>query len=141
MSFSTMKIEGAKEDLIVDIPATDDVGASAGPTIESNLTGNAGATNPNKLYWAQIDCTDNTVEDGTLRLYDSSTTPTVGSTAAHVWLPGKRGRTISYHFPAGIPWTANQYVYAAYVKGQGGTGGSSAPSGTVKVKLGFKIGS
>ena len=143
MSFSTISVSGAKEGVIVSIPATDDAAGSAGPTVEADLTGNAGAASPNKVHWIEVDCRDSPVENGTFRLYSGSSNPTVGEADAHLFVRGFRGRKITYHFPAPIIWpkSSSGKVYAVYVKGPGGTGGSAAPSGVVKVRLGLTVGS
>lgn len=142
MSFSTISVSGAKEGLIVEIPATDDSGGSAGPTAEANLTGNAGSSNPNKVHWIEVDCRDNPIENGMFRLYSGASGPNVGTTRALVFVRGFRGRKITYHFPAPLLWpTTNGTMYAAYVKGLGGTGGSTAPSGIVRVRVGLTVGS
>lgn len=137
MSFSTVSIGGAKEDLIVSIPATDSVGASANATPESDLTGSVDST----LFWAEIDCRDNPNENGELRLYAKDTTPTVGSDAAEVILRGVRGKKITYNFPVGIifPSPSTEKMHAAYVKGLGATAGSDNPTGIVKIRLGLKV--
>lgn len=128
MSFSTIVVAGAKEDLVVSIPAEGEaVGANATP--ETNVT----ATATPRLYGIVVDCTDNPNENVTVRLYDDAGTPTVGTDAAHVWVPGIRGKKTEYEWPIGIPFTAG--IGAATVKGIGGTGGSDNPTGTVRVTL------
>ena len=142
MSFSTIKITGAKHDLEVTIPSTDDLvsGASAGPTVEADLTGIIGSSTVNKLHWIEVDCRDNPIENGTFRLYEATSNPIIGEAHAHVFVPGIRGQIIPYNFPNAIPWTSSKGIYAVYVKGLGGTGGSAAPSGIVRVRLGLTIG-
>lgn len=133
MSFSTVVVAGAKEDLIVSIPAEGEaVGANADP--EVHITNSAAP----KLYEIIVDCEDNPNEDVTVRLYDTDGTgaspdPEVGVDGAHVWVPGIRGRKIPYAWPIGIPFTAG--ISVATVKGDGGTGGSGNPTGTVRVTV------
>ena len=128
MSFSTVVIAGAKEDLIVSIPAEGEaVGANATP--ETNVT----ASGTPRLYGIVVDCLDNPNENVTLRLYDLAIAPTVGTTDAHVWVPGVRGKKTEYEWPIGIPFTLG--IGAATVKGIGGTGGSDNPTGTVRITL------
>jgi hypothetical protein len=139
MSYSTIKIAGAKEDLIVSIPAVGEaVGANATPEI--TLTAAIADSVPHKLYGAVVNCEDNPNEDVTLRLWDTVGTPTVGTDdaagRAHVWVPGKRGRKTEYEWPMGIRFPTG--IAAAVVKGDGGTGGSDNPSGTVRVTLRIK---
>ena len=140
MSFSTIGVAGAKEDSIIEIPASDDKAGTAGPTVEANLTGVSGTSTGNIIYWIEVDCRNNPVEDVTFRLYTGTSNPNVGTDKAEVFVPGKRGRLLTYHWPAGITWPTTNKVYAACIKGAGGTAGSSAPSGQVKVRIGLLIG-
>lgn len=133
MSFSTVAVGGAKEDLIVDIPATDSVGQSAGATPELNLTGATGST----VFWVEVDCRDNQNENGQFRLYDTSGTPSLGTDGADILLRGIRGKKITYNFPVGVIF-AND-INAVYAKGEGGLSSPVDPTGTVKIKLGLKV--
>ncbi len=134
MSFSTEKIAGAKEDLIVDMPSKGDpVGVNATPEVD--LTAAIIATD-HRLYGVVVDCRDNPNEDVTLRLYDQTTSPTVGTTDAHAWFSGIRGQLSEYEFPFGVRFPTG--ISAAVVKGQGGTGGDENPSGTIRVTLRIK---
>jgi len=136
MSFSTETVTGGKEDLIVDMPAQGDaVGVNATP--EVNLTA-AKVSVDHRVYNIEIDCRDNPNENVTLRLFDSTSSPTVGTTDAHAWFPGIRGQITSYAFPYGIRFPTG--VSAAVVQGQGGTAGDVNPSGTVRVQLRIKQG-
>ena len=74
-------------------------------------------------------------------MWEGTVNPTVGATPAHVFVPGIRGQIKMYHPVAGSRWTLGQRMYAAYVKGIGGTGGSGAPTGKVIVRLGITVGS
>lgn len=131
MSFSTIKITGAKENLVVNVPSVGEaVGANATP--EHNVSG-AGSDNEHILYAAMVDCSDNPNEDVTLRLYNVRSGVTVGTTVAHVFVPGIRGRIVEYEWPIGIRFSAG--ISVAVVKGIGGTGGSDNPSGKVLVAL------
>jgi len=129
MSFSTTRITGAKETLVVSIPAEEDFAASANATPETNVS--AFATS--KFYKATIDALNNPGEDVTLRLYDLATAPAVGTTPAHIWLKGTRGEETNYDYPIGIKFTAG--IGVAVVQGAGGTGGAVNPTGIVKVKI------
>ena len=141
MSFSTISVSGAKENLIVRIPASDDPAGSANSTIEPELTGNLGASVANKIHWIEVDWRNNPIENGMFRIYVESSLPTVGAAKAYVFVRGLRGRILTYHFPAPIVCTLNNHLYGATVKGLGGTGGSASPSGKVIVRLGLTIGS
>ncbi len=135
MSFSTRSVGGAKENLIVSIPATDSQGQSAGATPEADIAGVVDAT----LFWVEIDCRDNPNENGVLRLYASDATPTVGTNDSEVTLRGVRGKIITYNFPVGIIWPSPsvEKMHAAYVKGDGATANSDNPTGTVKIRIGL----
>lgn len=133
MSFSTQAVGGAKEDLVVSIPATDSVGQSANATPEVDLTGSTAST----VFWVEIDCRDNPNENGVLRLYAKDTAPTVGTDDSEITLRGVRGKNITYSFPVGIIFPALK-MNAAYVKGEGATANSDNPTGTVRIKLGLK---
>ena len=133
MSFSSTAVGGAKEDLIVDIPATDSPGASANATAETDLTGTTGST----VFWVEIDCRNNPNENGVFRIYSKSSATTVGTDDSEITLRGVRGKRTVYNFPVGIIIPSN--INAAYVKGDGATANSDDPTGTVKIKLGLKV--
>lgn len=133
MSFSTVKVAAGKEDLIVDIPATDAVNESANATPESDVTAATGS----KFFWGEIDARDNPNEDVILKLYDKATTPTVGTDHPHIALPGKRGKITQHKMPVGVVFTND--INAAVCQAPGATAGSSNPTGIVKVRLGIKI--
>ena len=128
MSFSTEKVAGAKEDLVIRIPAPDSP-AGANSTPEQNVTSSATP----KLFAIEVDCEDNPNEDVTCRIYDNAAAPSVGTDHAEVFVPGKRGQKIEFEWPIGIPFSAGLAV--AVVKGDGGTGGSDDPTGFVRVVL------
>lgn len=131
MSNSAFATSG-KANLIINIPEEGSSG-SANATPENDMGVPAGeAFSAATLYSIVVDCTNNPNEDVTFRLYDNAA-PTVGTTVAEVWVPGKRGQKIEYEWPIGIPFGTG--LSAATVKGAGGTGGSTDPSGTVKVTV------
>ena len=133
MSFSTQAVGGAKEDLIVSIPATDDASGTANATPEADVTG---ASTTSTFFWAEIDCRGNPNENGELRIYAKATAVTVGNDDSEITLRGVRGKKITYNFPVGIIMPLATAV--AYVLGLGATANSTNPTGTVKLRLGFK---
>lgn len=131
MSNSAFATSG-KANLIIDIPEKGSSG-SANATPENDMGVPAGeAFASATLFSIVVDCRNNPNEDVTFRLYDNAA-PTVGTTAAEVWVRGKRGQLIEYEWPIGIPYGTG--LSAATVKGAGGTGGSTDPSGIVKITL------
>ncbi len=131
MSNSAYAASG-KANLVIDIPEKGSSG-SANATPEDDMGVPAGESfSSATLYSIIVDCTNNPNEDVTFRLYDNAS-PSVGTTVAEVWVPGKRGQIISYEWPIGIPF--GTALSSATVKGAGGTGGSTNPSGTVKVTV------
>lgn len=82
-----------------------------------------------------IDATANTGEDVYLKLYNNAA-PTVGTTVAHMVLWGKAGVVTPYTFPAdGIDFPTTVFTSIACVQEAGGKEGTTAPSGTVAVKV------
>lgn len=132
MSFSTQAIGGAKENLLITIPATDSVGGSANATPDTDLTGAVGAT----LFWAEIDLRNNPNENGVLRLYSQAGTPSgSGPDDSEVTLRGIRGKVTKYEFPVGIIFASK--IHATFTAGLGATFAGTDPTGTVIVKLGL----
>lgn len=128
MSFSTEKVAGAKEDLVVRIPdPTSTTGAQGTP--EQNVS----ATATPRLYAVEVDCADNPNEDVTCQIYDNAGLPDVAADDADVFVPGKRGQKTEFEWPIGIPFTAGMAVRV--IQGARGTGGSDDPSGFVRVVL------
>lgn len=128
MSHSAFATSG-KANTIIQIPEEGSSGsANATPETDMGAPFASGV-----LYSIVVDCRNNPNEDVTFRLYDASSAPTVGTDAAEVWVQGKRGQLIEYEWPVGIPFGTG--FSAATVKGAGGTGGSTNPSGIVKIEL------
>jgi hypothetical protein len=91
------------------------------------------------IFVVQIDARNNTGENVVVRLYDESSSPTVGTTPAHMLLPCPKGKKVTWHFLEGETWTATLGV-ATIAYGSSGspgaTSGTDSPTGKVSVRIG-----
>lgn len=82
------------------------------------------------IYRAQLD--GRNIAQATLRLFDKSTTPTVGTDAAWMFLPFVPGEIAEFVFDITHPVTSNN-CYAAVTSNPGGGAGSTDPTARVDV--------
>lgn len=128
-----------------DVPDKRYIDPDSNATGRDNITGAGGS----EVSLVTIDCTGNPDEDVTTRLYNLAD-PTVGTDDAEVVLKGYKGRAVTYRFTqidldalaadteGWQGWPFSTALSVATVQEAGGTGGATAPSGTVKVTLGVK---
>lgn len=123
MAFKITKLEGGPATLLVTV---DDANGSA----NDDITGTGAAANT--LYKVEVDCSENPGEDVACRIYNN-TSPTVGTTAAEVLVPGFRGESYEMVWSEGIPFSTA--ISVAVVKDAGATSGTTNPTGTVKLRI------
>ena len=112
-------------------------------TPSSDLRPSGDGTNQAVVFHViEIDCTANAAEDVWVRVWDTTTPPTNGTTAAMLSLKGYKGEKKTYQFVGGNPKTgskvgpkANVNFHAAAQQEAGGSGGATDPTGTVDVKF------
>jgi hypothetical protein len=117
----TMSFGGATESLRAEIGDSDN-------TAQNDI--NSGAVTG--VYRIKINAAQNPAEDVYVRCYNHAS-PTVGTTAAELLIPCKRGRQFTWEFPMGVAFGTALSV--ATVKDKGATAGNSAPTGIVDVTI------
>lgn len=127
----TMSVGGAIETLRAEIGNSDNT-----PVTDITGTSGAGGSTIN-IYRVKINAAQNPAEDVYVRLYNDWG-PTVGTTAASLLIPCKRGREFTWEFPGGVTFSGSDPLGAisvATVKDKGATAGNSAPTGIVDVTI------
>ena len=115
-----MALGGSKETLRALIGRSD-------ATPHEDITGTTGT-----IYRVRVNATQNPAEDVYVRFFDHAT-PTVGTTAAELLIPCKRGRDITWEIPRGIAF--GTAISVATVQNKGATSGNMSPSGIVDVVI------
>lgn len=116
----TMALGGSKETLRALIGRSD-------ATSHDDITGTTAT-----VYRVRVNATQNPAEDVYVRFFDHAT-PTVGTTAAELLIPCKRGRDLTWEIPRGIAFGTALSV--ATVQNKGATSGNTDPSGIVDVVI------
>lgn len=110
------------------------LGSSIFTQNSSNATAKTVKAGASTIYQVEIDATANPGENVYAAFYNT-TTPTVGTTAPRMLLPGKAGAVRTYNFRRGLTDFGTACAVAT-VTNEGGMG-TGNPTGTVKVTVRF----
>lgn len=116
----TMAVGGAAETLRAEI-------GNSNNTSVDNITATVAT-----VYRVKVNASQNPAEDVYVRIYNAAA-PTVGTTAAELLIPCRRGREFTWEFPSGV--YLDTAISVATVKDKGATAGNSAPTGIVDVTI------